>query len=74
MLFIHVLEFPFRNLRRADLEKAVGAELEGILPIDLEDMVFGFESVPPNVGQAASASASETEAAVGPQPGMPIRR
>src|SRR6185503_1947573 len=26
-VFTHVLEFGFKNLRRADLEKAVGAEL-----------------------------------------------
>jgi general secretion pathway protein L len=45
-LFIHVLELAFRNLRRPDLEKAVGAELEGVLPVDLEDMVYGFESLP----------------------------
>ncbi|HWN71304.1 MAG TPA: pilus assembly protein PilM [Haliangium sp.] len=46
-LFIHVLELAFRNLRRPDLEKAVGAELEGVLPVELEDMVYGFESLPP---------------------------
>lgn len=57
-LFIHVLEFPFRGLRRPELEKAVGAELEGILPIDLEDMVFGFESVPPPGVAPADAGAS----------------
>jgi general secretion pathway protein L len=51
-LFIHVVEFPFRNLRRPDLEKAVGAELEGILPLDLEDMVYGFESLPFDLGGA----------------------
>ena len=45
-LFIHVLELAFRNLRRPDLEKAVGAELEGVLPVDLEDMVYGFEGLP----------------------------
>jgi general secretion pathway protein L len=45
-LFIHVLELAFRSLRRPDLEKAVGAELEGVLPVDLEDMVYGFEGLP----------------------------
>lgn len=50
-LFIHILEFPFRSLRRQDLEKAVGAELEGILPLDLEDIVFGFESLPDGLGE-----------------------
>jgi general secretion pathway protein L len=45
-VFIHVLEFGFKSLRRAELTKAVGAELEGILPIDLEDMVYTFEPLP----------------------------
>jgi general secretion pathway protein L len=55
-IFIHILEFPFRNLRRPDLERAVGAELEGILPIDLEDMVFGFESLPSDLGHEPPAA------------------
>ena len=45
-VFLHVLEFGFKSLRRADLVNAVGAELEGVLPIDLEDMVFDFEQIP----------------------------
>ncbi len=45
-VFLHVLEFGFKSLRRADLERAVGGELEGVLPIDLEDMVFAFEQIP----------------------------
>lgn len=45
-VFIHVLEFAFKSLRRPDLQRAVGAELEGILPIDLEDMVYTFEPLP----------------------------
>lgn len=56
-LFIHIVELPFRNLRRPELEKAVGAELEGILPIDLEDMVFGFEALP-GLPSAAALPAS----------------
>jgi Tfp pilus assembly PilM family ATPase len=52
-VFIHVLEFPFKSLRRAELESAVGAELESILPIDLEDMVYTFEQLP----KAASGGA-----------------
>jgi general secretion pathway protein L len=55
-LFIHVLEFGFRNLRRPDLEKAVGAELEGILPVDLEAMVYGFEALPSDLGVDAAAA------------------
>ena len=47
-VFTHVLEFGFKNLRRADLAKAVGAELEGVVPVDLEDMVYAFEPLPPS--------------------------
>jgi general secretion pathway protein L len=46
-VFTQILEFPFKNLRRAELEKAVGGELEGVVPVDLEDMVYAFESLPP---------------------------
>ena len=45
-----VLEFGFRHLKRADLEKAVGGELEGLLPYDLDEMVFTFDSLPRDVG------------------------
>ncbi len=44
-VFTQILELPFRNLRRAELEKAVGAELESVVPVDLEDMVFAFEPI-----------------------------
>lgn len=44
-VFTQVLELPFRNLRRAELEKAVGGELESVVPVDLEDMVFSFEAI-----------------------------
>lgn len=54
-VFIHVLEFGFKNLRRQELGKAVGAELEGILPIDLEDMVYTFEQLPRETAAAAAA-------------------
>jgi Tfp pilus assembly PilM family ATPase len=45
-VFTQVLEFGFKNLRRAELEKAVGGELEGVVPVDLEDMVYTFEPLP----------------------------
>lgn len=45
-VFTQVLEFPFKNLRRADLDRAVGGELEGVVPVDLEDMVYTFEPLP----------------------------
>src|SRR5438094_10270584 len=30
-----VLEFGFKQLRRSELDKAVGGELEGVVPVDL---------------------------------------
>ena len=66
-LFTKVLEFQFQRLGRADLEKAVGAELEGVVPIDLEDMVYAFEPLP-KVAVAAPAAAAP--AAPG-APGVP---
>ena len=45
-VFTQVLEFPFKNLRRTELDKAVGGELEGVVPVDLEDMVYTFEPLP----------------------------
>ena len=45
-VFTQILEFGFKNLRRADLDKAVGGELEGVVPVDLEDMVYTFEPMP----------------------------
>lgn len=49
-VFTQVLEFGFKNLRRAELDKAVGGELEGVVPVDLEDMVYAFEPLPPPAG------------------------
>jgi Tfp pilus assembly PilM family ATPase len=54
-VFTHVLEFPFKTLRRADLEKAVGAELENVVPVDLENMVYAFETLPPDPAPAAAS-------------------
>ncbi|MEO8553233.1 MAG: pilus assembly protein PilM [Kofleriaceae bacterium] len=45
-VFTQILEFGFKTLRRQDLDKAVGGELEGVLPLDLEDMVYAFEPIP----------------------------
>src|SRR6185503_19466385 len=45
-VFTQVLEFGFKNLRRAELDKAVGGELEGVVPVDLEDMVYCYEPIP----------------------------
>lgn len=46
-VFTQILEFGFKNLRRAELDKAVGGELESELPVELEDMVYTFEQIPP---------------------------
>ncbi|HVV87880.1 MAG TPA: pilus assembly protein PilM [Kofleriaceae bacterium] len=46
-VFVHVLEFGFKLARKPDLEKAVGAELEGIVPVDLEELVYACEALPP---------------------------
>src|SRR6185436_3077475 len=56
-VFTQVLEFPFKNLRRAELDKAVGGELEGVVPVDLEDMVYAFEPLPPPVVPATGPQA-----------------
>lgn len=45
-VFTQVIDFGFKNLRRAELEKAVGGELEDVVPIDLDDMVYTFEQIP----------------------------
>ena len=45
-VFTQIVEFGFKNLRRAELEKAVGGELEGVVPVDLEDMVYAYEPIP----------------------------
>ena len=57
-VFTQVLEFGFKNLRRAELEKAVGGELEGVVPVDLEDMVYTFEPLPTPPATAAVAVAA----------------
>ena len=45
-VFTQVIEFPFKNLRRAELDKAVASELEAVVPVDLDDMVYTFEPLP----------------------------
>jgi len=68
-VFVHVLEFGFKNLRRPELGKAVGAELEGILPIELEEMVYTFEPLPREAAQATPAPALDDPAFVPPAAG-----
>jgi Tfp pilus assembly PilM family ATPase len=45
-LSLRLLDFPFANLKKADLDKAVGAELEGQLPHELDEMVYSYDTVP----------------------------
>ncbi|MEZ4363269.1 MAG: pilus assembly protein PilM [Kofleriaceae bacterium] len=66
-LFTQILDLPFRNLRRTELEKAVGGELEGVMPVDLEDMVFAFEPIA-DVATAAPVGEAEGEPARGRAP------
>lgn len=61
-VFTQVLEFGFKNLRRAELDKAVGGELEGVVPVDLEDMVYAFEPLPPPVAPPPSAAGAAVPA------------
>ena len=68
-VFTQVLEFGFKNLRRADLDKAVGGELEGVVPVDLEDMVYAFEPLPPVAPPAAAPGAALAAFEVAPQRG-----
>ena len=56
-VFTQVLEFGFKHLRRSELDKAVGGELEGVVPVDLEDMVYCFEPIPAAAPAAAGAPA-----------------
>ncbi len=49
-VFVHVLEFGFKAVRRQDLEKVVGGELEGIVPVDLEELVYACEPLPASAG------------------------
>ncbi len=66
-VFTQVIEFPFKNLRRAELEKAVGGELEGVVPVDLEDMVYTFEPLP-LAPAAGPVSADGARGRVAPPP------
>jgi Tfp pilus assembly PilM family ATPase len=68
-VFTQVLEFGFKNLRRADLDKAVGGELEGVVPVDLEDMVYAFEPLPPVAPPAAAPGAALAAFEAAPQRG-----
>jgi Tfp pilus assembly PilM family ATPase len=64
-VFTQVLDFGFKNLRRAELDKAVGGELEGVVPVDLEEMVYCFEPIP---APPATESTADVRGRVAPPP------
>jgi type IV pilus assembly protein PilM len=45
-LSLRILDFPFHGLKRAELDRAVGAELEAQLPHELDDMVYAYDTLP----------------------------
>ena len=61
-VFVHVLEFGFRAVRRQDLEKVVGGELEGVVPVDLEDLVYACEPLPASAGAAPTLPGTDEPA------------
>ena len=62
-VFTQILDFGFKSLRRAELDKAVGGELEGVVPVDLEDMVYCFEQIPAAPPQATAETRGRVAAA-----------
>src|SRR5688572_26693228 len=69
-VFTQVLEFGFKSLRRNELDKAVGGELEGVVPVDLEDMVYTFEPLPAPPAQPVTEARGGRVAA--PHEGMRV--
>ncbi|HEX3482128.1 MAG TPA: pilus assembly protein PilM [Kofleriaceae bacterium] len=68
-VFTQILEFGFKSLRRAELDKAVGGELEGVVPVDLEDMVYTFEPLPVVAPPPVAAPGAPAAFEVAPQRG-----
>lgn len=66
-VFTRLLTFPFAPLRRAEMSAAVGGELEGLLPLELDELVFSFDVLP-----RGSAAADEEGARVLAQ-AIPLR-
>lgn len=71
-VFVHVLEFGFKTLRRQDLERAVGAELEGVVPVDLEELVYACEPLPAAPADAAADAAPVRGRVAAPTDGMRV--
>jgi general secretion pathway protein L len=70
-VFTQVLEFGFKHLRRSELDKAVGGELEGVVPVDLEDMVYCFEPIPSHPPASAPVEGARGRVAA-PADGMRV--
>ena len=71
-VFTQVIEFGFKQLRRAELDKAVGGELEGVVPVDLEDMVYCFEPLPPTPVPTPAAEGEVRGRVAPPAEGMRV--
>jgi general secretion pathway protein L len=67
---MRVLEFGFTGLKRADLDKTIGSELEAQLPHDLDELVYDFETIPMTV-DPRPVVADNDPTFVGGQPGAP---
>src|SRR5687767_4446674 len=64
-LSMRVLEFQFSGLKRADLDKAVGAELESQLPHELDELVYDFDVIPQDGPGTRILAAATTRERVG---------
>lgn len=64
-VFTRLIQFEFASLRRAELVAAVGGELEGMLPLELDEMVFTFDVLPKLTTAARDPALTEEEAAEG---------
>jgi general secretion pathway protein L len=53
---VRIMDFAFSGVKRADLERAVGSELEQLLPHDLEEIVYDFDVLPRDAGGGSDAS------------------
>ncbi len=54
-LSLRVMDFTFSGIKRADMERAVGGELESLLPHDLDELIYDFEVMPRDMLLAATA-------------------
>ncbi len=62
-LSLRVMDFAFHGVKRADMERAVGGELEGLLPHDLDELVYDFDVMPKDVLVAAAGPGAGTPVA-----------